>query len=85
MKNNLTVLAALHDLNLAAQYCHRLLLINDGHIHAEGTPAEVITAGNIGKVYGAKDCVYTHPGNGLPVVLLDAGNNRTANTGGGTA
>ncbi len=80
LKNNLTVLAALHDLNLAAQYCHRLLLINNGHIHAEGTPAEVITAENIGEVYGAKDCVYTHPVNGLPVVLLDAGNNRTANT-----
>ena len=82
-ENNLTVLAALHDLNLAAQYCHRLLLINDGHIHAEGTPAEVITTENIGEVYGAKDCVYTHPVNGLPVVLLNAGNNRPASTGGG--
>ena len=72
---NLTVLAAIHDLNMAAQYCDRLLLINDGHIYAEGTPAEVITDQNIKKVYGAENCVYTHPINGLPTVLLSAGSN----------
>jgi iron complex transport system ATP-binding protein len=68
----LTVLAAIHDLNLAAQYCDRLLLINNGHIHSEGTPAEVITDANIKHVYGAENCVYTHPVNGLPTVLLSA-------------
>lgn len=77
-ENNLTVLAALHDLNLAAQYCDRLFLINDGAIYAEGKPAEVITAGNVKEVYGAENCVYTHPQNGLPVVLLDALNHRKA-------
>ncbi len=77
-ENNLTVLAALHDLNLAAQYCDRLYLINEGIIQAEGKPAEVINAGNIKAVYGAENCVYTHPRNGLPVVLLDAINHRTA-------
>lgn len=73
MESNLTVLAALHDLNLAAQYCNRLCLINEGHIHAEGTPAEVITDRNIREVYGAGNCVYSHPVNGLPTVLLSAG------------
>jgi len=75
-ENNLTVLAALHDLNLAAQYCDRLILINEGHIHARGTPAEVITDKNIKRVYGAENCVYTHPINGLPTVLLGAHRNR---------
>ena len=70
MENNFTVLAALHDLNLAAQYCNRLFLINEGRIHAEGTPAEVITDRIIKEVYGAGNCVYTHPVNGLPTVLL---------------
>ena len=69
---NLTVLAALHDLNLAAQYCDRLVLIHDGHIHAEGKPSEVITNKNIKQVYGAENCVYTHPINGLPIVLVGA-------------
>lgn len=78
LKNSLTVLAALHDLNLAAQYCERLILINNGRIHAEGTPGEVITPRNIEDVYGVEDCVYTHPVNGLPIVLLNAGNGRLA-------
>ncbi len=78
--SNLAVLAALHDLNLASQYCERLVLLNKGRIHTEGTPKEVITAQNIGDVYGAENCVYTHPVNGLPCVLLNAGNGRTAKT-----
>lgn len=76
MENNLTVLAALHDLNLAAQYCNRLFLINERRVHAEGAPAEVITERNIKDVYGAENCVYTHPINGLPTVLLSASQNK---------
>ena len=76
--NNLAVLAALHDLNLAIQYCDRLVLINNGQIHVEGTPTEVITAENIATVYGAESCVYEHPFNGLPCVLLSAGNGRAS-------
>jgi iron complex transport system ATP-binding protein len=72
----ITALAALHDLNLAAQYCDRLVLISRGGVFAEGTPAQVITDANIKQVYGASNCVYTHPVNGLPTVLLSAGNNR---------
>lgn len=71
--NSLTVLAAIHDLNLAAQYCDRLILINNGRIHAEGTPKEVITSNNIQDVYGAESCVYVHPVNGLPTVLICPG------------
>ncbi|MFC2002460.1 ABC transporter ATP-binding protein [Chloroflexota bacterium] len=77
VENNLTVLAALHDLNLAAQYCNRLFLINERRVYAEGTPAEVITERNIKEVYGAENCVYTHPINGLPTVLLSASQNKT--------
>ncbi|MFH1382164.1 MAG: ABC transporter ATP-binding protein [Chloroflexota bacterium] len=74
--NNLAVLAALHDLNLAAQYCDRLILINNGRVHAQGTPNEVITSENIKDVYGADHCVYRHPANGLPAVLINANNGR---------
>ncbi|MFC2016433.1 ABC transporter ATP-binding protein [Chloroflexota bacterium] len=75
-ENSLTILAALHDLNLASQYCDRLIMINNGRIHAEGIPEEVITARNIEDVYGTEGCVYTHPVNGLPAVLLKAGNDK---------
>ncbi len=77
-ENSLAVVIALHDLNLAAQYCDRLILINKGRVHAQGTPGEVITARNIEEVYGAEHCVYAHPANGLPVVLLEASNHKDA-------
>jgi iron complex transport system ATP-binding protein len=80
-ENDLTVLAAIHDLNLAAQYCDRMILIYNGRIHANGTPAEVITNDNIKEVYGAENCVYTHPVNGLPTVLLSSNIFKTGKNG----
>lgn len=71
-----TVLAAIHDLNLAAQYCDRLVMINDGRIHAIGTPTEVITKQNVEEVYGADNCVFPHPINKLPTVLLNTRNGK---------
>jgi iron complex transport system ATP-binding protein len=70
-EKKLAVLAALHDLNLASQYCNRLVLIAEGRLYRQGTPSEVVTSENIEKVYGANHCVYSHPVNGLPVVLVD--------------
>ena len=72
-KDKLTVVIALHDLNLAAQYCDRLVLIDKGEIHCQGKPAEVITEGNIKQIYGSGSYVDTHPLSGLPVVLPNAG------------
>ncbi len=80
-ENNLAVLAALHDLNLASQYCDRLVLINNGLVHAQGTPSEVITAENIKEVYGADSCVYAHPINGLPAVLISADHSQVVDLG----
>jgi len=77
-ENNLTVVVALHDLNLASQYCDRLLLINNGRVHAQGTPREVINSRNIKEVYGAEGCIYPHPVNGLPTVLLQTGSSKHA-------
>jgi iron complex transport system ATP-binding protein len=79
-ENKLTVMAAIHDLNLAAQYCDRVILIHQGHIHAEGSPKDVITEKNMREVYGAENCVYTHPANGLPTVLLGAHQNKATGT-----
>jgi iron complex transport system ATP-binding protein len=78
-EKKVAVLAALHDLNLAVQYCDRLVLINNGQVHAQGTPEEVITAVNIRDVYGAEECVYTHPANGRPAVLINPANIRLFN------
>jgi iron complex transport system ATP-binding protein len=75
-KDRLTVVIALHDLNLAAQYCDRLILIDKGKIHCQGRPGEVITVENIVQVYGSGSCIYSHPLSGLPVVLPTAGSSK---------
>jgi len=79
-QNNLAVLAALHDLNLASQYCDRLVLVNGGRVHAQGIPNAVITSQNIKEVYGADRCVYNHPANGLPTVLIVPGDGQRIQT-----
>lgn len=47
-----TVLAALHDLSLAARFCSRLVLLHHGKIVADGQPIEVLTTENLERVYG---------------------------------
>ena len=49
-----TVVAALHDLNLAAMYCQKLCLLERGRVVAQGTPEEVLTPARIGEVYGVR-------------------------------
>jgi iron complex transport system ATP-binding protein len=73
-REGLTVGIALHDLNLAIQYCDWLLLLDAGQIIAEGPPAAVITSANISTVYGAASCVYEIEGR--PAVLPRAGTSR---------
>jgi len=70
---DLAVGAVFHDLNLAAQYCDRLIMLLEGRIHAEGAPGEVITAANVVRVYGARVHIIPHPSNGLPMTVLAAG------------
>jgi len=61
-----TTVIALHDLNLAAMYCDRLLVLRDGRAVAEGTPAEVLTTTLIQQVYGVRAEVTHDPGH--PVI-----------------
>jgi iron complex transport system ATP-binding protein len=67
-------LAVFHDLNLAAQYCKRIVLLARGRILAVGRPAEVITEANIRQAYGAAVIVTPHPLNDLPTTFILPGN-----------
>jgi iron complex transport system ATP-binding protein len=51
-KEGTTIVVVLHDLNLASQYCDRLLLLNQGKVNTIGIPDQVITLNNIKDVYG---------------------------------
>ncbi len=56
-----SVIAALHELNLAAHYCDRLYLIDAGRLVAHGPPAQVLTPGIIRAVYHVRAEVTLHP------------------------
>ena len=70
LEQNLIVVTALHDLNLAAQFCDQLILLNKGEIHCHGSPEAVINSQTIMEVYGAEVYVYPHPLNHLPATLI---------------
>ena len=53
-QEGLTVVAAMHDLTLAAQYGDRILLMDAGSIVAEGPAREVLTSDRIASLYGAR-------------------------------
>lgn len=46
------VMAALHDLNLAAKFCDRLVLLRDGKVMADGLPKDILALPEIGETYG---------------------------------
>ncbi len=63
-----TSILVLHDIAQAARYGDRLVVMNEGHIVAEGTPADVVTPDLIASVYGLDCSVYPDPISGTPVV-----------------
>jgi iron complex transport system ATP-binding protein len=60
---------AIHDLDLAARYCDRLALIDEGRLVAEGTPDEVLTEANLAAVYGVESEIRKGP-DGRPEVRV---------------
>ncbi len=61
------VIAVLHDLSLAARYCDRLVLLDNGKVKADGAPAEVLTPQNLRETYrveamfGREDAPFVLP------------------------
>lgn len=68
-KQGMTIAAVLHDLNLASQYCNRLMLLSNGQIYASGTPDEVINVKNIRNVYNT-EVIISKKFSGRPYVTL---------------
>ena len=57
----LTAVAAIHDLNMAARYCDRLVLLKGGRVLAEGSPEEVLVPETIRSAFGVRAAVYRDP------------------------
>jgi len=70
MEQGLTVIAAMHDLNLASLYFDRLILLKEGRVSADGTPAQVLTKDRISEVFSASVRVEPHPTTGAPHIVI---------------
>ncbi|WP_433220986.1 ABC transporter ATP-binding protein [Dactylosporangium sp. CS-047395] len=72
-----TLVAVLHDLNHAARYGTHLIAMKDGHVVAEGTPEQIVTAELVEDVFGLRCLVVPDPVAGTPQVV-PLGRTRTA-------
>ncbi len=76
-ESHVTVLASMHDLNLASLYFDWLVLLNEGRIVTEGTAQQVLSKERVENVFGAEVIVEMHPARaGAPhIVLMPANGN----------
>ncbi|MDP3563915.1 MAG: ABC transporter ATP-binding protein, partial [Methanoregula sp.] len=72
-----TIIAVFHDLNLAALFCDRLILIRDGRVAGDGTPSQVLTPQTIREAYGADVVTACHPATGRTYLMPITGTYRT--------
>ena len=69
-ERGLTMVMASHDMNIASEFCDRLILIQDGRVYKMGTPQEVITKENIESVFGCEVWIDQNPVSGMPRINL---------------
>jgi iron complex transport system ATP-binding protein len=72
-ERRLTIVAALHDLNLAALFFPRLVILCNRRIHRDGAPGEVLTEKTIQEVYGIRVLVQSDLVSGKPQLFLRPG------------
>jgi iron complex transport system ATP-binding protein len=65
----LTIITVLHDLNLASEFCTRVMLISKGALMSDGDPRSVLTFRNIEEAYDAVVIVRENPLSGKPFVV----------------
>jgi iron complex transport system ATP-binding protein len=76
-----TIVGVFHDLNMAALYCDRLIMIHNGEVVADDTPTQVLTPETIRRVYGADVVTSFHPATGRTFLMpLDTAGRNTGAT-----
>lgn len=72
------VFAVLHDLNLAARFSHRLLLLSNGTLVRDAPPVEIVTRDELARSFAVEAVVETSTTDGAPIVLLHAPGRRNS-------
>ena len=70
IKKGISVIAAIHDLSLAAKYADRIVLLHEGNIVADDLPEIVLTPENVKKTYGVSSLIYPDPFSGKITMSL---------------
>ncbi|MER8193752.1 ABC transporter ATP-binding protein [Streptomyces microflavus] len=68
-ERGVTMVAVLHDLNLACRYADHMIAMKDGRILAEGRPADIVTEELVGEVFGMRCSVIEDPASATPMVV----------------
>lgn len=67
---DLGVVLVLHDINMAARYCDRLVALREGALLRQGTPEELMTSATLADIYQLPMQVLAHPVTGEPVSVV---------------
>lgn len=70
LTQSMSMIVVSHDISLAAQFCHRVILLDKGRIYKIGTPSEVVTAENISEVYQCPVLVDENPVSNTPRITI---------------
>lgn len=65
----LGVMVVLHDINMAGRFCDELIALHSGKLTARGSPDEIMTPEELGRVYGLPMDVMVHPSTGRPIAV----------------
>lgn len=68
-EHGMTLVLVLHDLNQAARYADRMVVLQEGQIVADGSPLHVLTTDLLASVFQVRAHVLTHPADGVPYCL----------------
>lgn len=68
-KFNMTVIMVLHDLNQAAKYSHRIIVLKGGEIVSIGKPKEILNKKLLMEVYGVESKIYYDEVDGYPIII----------------
>jgi iron complex transport system ATP-binding protein len=68
-EHGLTVIMVLHDLNQAARYASRVVVLNDGSVFGQGAPADILTLETLERVFGVSGRILSGP-DGVEMVIV---------------
>lgn len=68
-ERGMTIILVLHDLNHAARYAHRMVVLNQGRVVADGEPSSVLTPALLAEVFAVHAHIVPDPETGRPVCL----------------